>query len=142
MSERVAPGHGLGRAKQPVRFLLVGTGGYVVNLGAFALLVAAGTPYVAASILSYLLSNALMYLGNRYFTFRLGHDGFWGAYLRYVVVGLVVVALNAAILAVLVEFASIDEIVAQGLSLLAVTPVAFVLFKRWTFQIPRTPTTS
>jgi putative flippase GtrA len=59
-----------------------------------------------------------------------------------VIVGLVVVALNAAILAVLVELASLNETVAQGLSLLAVTPIAFVLFKRWTFRMPRAPATS
>jgi putative flippase GtrA len=76
-----------------------------------------------------------MYLGNRYFTFRLGHDGFWSAYARYLLVGLVVVVLNAAVLALLVEVVGLDETLAQALSLLAVTPVAFVLFKRWTFGL-------
>lgn len=124
-----------GRAGQPVRFLLVGGAGYVVNLAVFAVLVAAGTRYVVASVLSYLVSNALMYLGNRYFTFRLGHEGFWSAYARYVLVGFVVVALNAGVLALLVEGGHLDETLAQALSLLAVTPVAFVLFKRWTFRL-------
>lgn len=123
------------RAGQPLRFLVVGAAGYGVNLATFALLVGVGVRYVLASIVSYLVSNALMYLGNRYFTFRLGNAGFWSAYLRYLLVGLVVVALNAVILALLVEVAAIDETIAQGLSLLAVTPIAFVLFKRWTFQI-------
>lgn len=139
MTEPTRLGHGVGRARQPLRFVVVGTCGYGVNLATFALLIGAGIRYVIASVLSYLLSNALMYLGNRYFTFGLGHEGFWSAYLRYLLVGLVVVALNAAILAVLVELASIDETIAQGLSLLAVTPVAFVLFKRWTFQIRGRP---
>ncbi len=76
-----------------------------------------------------------MYLGNRYFTFRLGNDGFWTAYGRYLLVGLVVVALNAVVLALLVEGAGLDETLAQALSLLVVTPVAFVLFKRWTFRL-------
>lgn len=125
----------LERVAQPVRFVVVGTAGYGVNLGVYALLVAAAVPYVAASVASYLVSNALMYLGNRYFTFRLGHDGFWGAYARYLLVGFVVVALNAAVLAFLVEVVGLDETLAQALSLLAVTPVAFVLFKRWTFRL-------
>ena len=123
------------RVAQPARFLVVGAGGYVVNVATFALLVGAGVRYVLASILSYLVSNALMYLGNRYFTFRLGHDGFWAAYGRYLLVGLAVVALNAAVLALLVEGVGLDETLAQALSLLAVTPVAFVLFKRWTFRV-------
>ena len=123
------------RAAQPARFLVVGAAGYGVNLLTFALLVGAGVGYVLASIASYLVANALMYLGNRYFTFRLGHDGFWSAYARYLLVGFVVVALNAALLAALVEGAGLDETLAQALSLLAVTPVAFVLFKRWTFRL-------
>ena len=123
------------RAAQPARFLVVGAAGYGINVGVFAVLVGAGLTYVLASVVSYAVSNALMYLGNRYFTFRLGHEGFWSAYGRYLLVGLVVVALNAAVLAALVEGLGLDETLAQALSLLAVTPAAYVLFKRWTFQI-------
>jgi putative flippase GtrA len=125
----------MSRVGQPARFLVVGIGGYVVNLGVFAVLHALGTPYVPASVLSYAVANALMYLGNRYFTFRLGHEGFWGAYARYMLVGVVVVALNAAILAALVEGTGINPVLGQAISLLLITPVAFVLFKRWTFRI-------
>ena len=123
------------RAAQPARFLVVGAAGYGINVGVFAVLVGAGLTYVLASVVSYAVSNALMYLGNRYFTFRLGHEGFWSAYGRYLLVGLVVVALNAAVLAALVEGLGLDETLAQALSLLAVTPAAYVMFKRWTFQI-------
>jgi putative flippase GtrA len=123
------------RAARPARFLAVGAGGYVVNVATFALLVTAGVKYVPASAVSYLVSNALMYLGNRYFTFRLGHGGFWAAYLRYILVGLVVIAMNAAVLTVLVEGLGLDETLAQAFSLLAVTPPAYVLFKRWTFRV-------
>ena len=123
------------RAARPARFLVVGAGGYVVNVATFAVLVGAGMKYVPASAVSYLVSNALMYLGNRYFTFRLGHGGFWAAYLRYILVGLVVIAMNAAVLALLVEGLGLDETLAQALSLLVVTPPAYVLFKRWTFRV-------
>jgi putative flippase GtrA len=122
-------------AAQPVKFLIVGAGGYVANLGIFAVLLAAGLSYAPSSVLSYFLSNALMYLGNRYFTFRLGQDGFWGAYLRYMLVGGVIAGLNLVILAVLVEGTGMDSRIGLAISLLLVTPVAFVLFKRWTFRI-------
>lgn len=135
MTEPVAGEGTWARAGQPIRFLIVGASGYGVNLGVFAALVRVGTPYLIASVVSYFVSNALMYLGNRYFTFRLGHQGFWSAYLRYIVVGIAVVVLNAGVLALLVEVASLDATLAQALSLLLVTPVAFVLFKRWTFRI-------
>jgi putative flippase GtrA len=123
------------RLAQPAKFVLVGGAGYGVNLLVFAVLYGAGVAYVPGSILAYFIANALMYLGNRYFTFRLDHDGFWGAYVRYLLVGGVVAGLNAALLAVFVESAGLDARIGQAISLLLVTPVAFVLFKRWTFRI-------
>ena len=121
--------------KQPFKFVLVGTGGYLANLAAFAGLYSVGVRYVAASILAYFGSNAAMYLGNRYFTFGLGHGGFWSAYARYVLVGGVVAALSAFILAALVEGAGADPHLGQALSLAVVTPIAFALNKRWTFRL-------
>lgn len=120
-------------ANQPVKFLLVGAGGYVVNLAVFAWLLKLGVPYLLGSIVSYFISNALMYLGNRYYTFSLGHSNFWRAYARYILVGLVVAGLNALVLAVLVETVGLYAVYGQALSLLLITPVAFVLNKRWTF---------
>lgn len=120
---------------QPVKFLIIGAGGYLVNLAIFALLYGMDVPYVAASIGAYFVSNALMYLGNRYFTFGLGHDGFWGAYLRYVAVGATVAGLNALILAFLVEVVGLPATAGQAISLLLITPVAFLLNKRWTFRL-------
>ena len=122
-------------AAKPVKFRVVGLAGFLVNLGVFALFSGAHMAYVPASILSYFVSNALMYLGNRYFTFGLGHDGFWSAYLRYCLVGGVVAGLNAAILVLIVKLLHLDPRIGQALSLLLVTPVGFVLFKRWTFRI-------
>ena len=125
----------LATAAEPARFLLVGAGGYAVNLGIFAGLHTTRLTYVLNSIVSYFIANALMYLGNRYFTFRLGHDGFWSAYLRYMIVGAGVAGLNAGILAALVQGTGIDSRIGVAISLLVITPVAFVLFKRWTFRI-------
>lgn len=119
---------------QPVRFLIVGAGGYFVNLAVFAWLLRLGVPYLSDSIVSYFVSNALMYLGNRYYTFGLGHDGFLRAYVRYILVGLVVAGLNAAVLAFLVEIVGLRAVYGQALSLLLITPAAFVLNKRWTFR--------
>ena len=120
-------------AKQPLKFLLVGAGGYFVNLAVFSWLLRLGVPYLLDSIVSYFISNALMYIGNRYYTFGLGHDGFWAGYVRYMLVGLVVAGLNAIVLAVLVETLGLYAVYGQALSLLLITPVAFVLNKRWTF---------
>ena len=124
---------------QPLRFLIVGAGGYLVNVLAFAALYALCVRYGAASLLAYLVSNLLMYLGNRYFTFGLGHDNFWAAYARYVAVGVVVAALTAGVLAFLVEVAGVAPAPGQVIAILAVTPLAFVLIKRWTFGVRDEP---
>jgi putative flippase GtrA len=121
-------------AAQPAKFLLVGTAGFAVNLAAFAALYHAGAPYVAASVASYLMANLVMYLGNRYYTFRLGHDGLGAAYLRYLGVGLLVAALTAGLLALLVGALGLAPTVGQAVALLLLTPVGFVLFKRWSFR--------
>ena len=124
----------LTRVGQPLRFVLVGAGGYVVNLLVFAALFEADVRYVVASVAAYFISNALMYFGNRYFTFRLGHAGFWSAYVRYLIVGLAVAGLTVAVLVLLVDTVGLHPTFGQALALLIVTPVAFILFKRWTFR--------
>jgi putative flippase GtrA len=124
-----------GRLGQPVRFLLVGIGGFALNLCAFAVLFGVGTWYLAASVVAYLVSNAAMYLGNRYFTFGLAHQGIVGAYLRYVVVGAVVAALTAVLLAGLVEGLDLDPRHAQALALTALVPLSFLLSKRFAFRL-------
>src|SRR5688572_17149095 len=90
-------------AAQPVKFVLVGAAGYVINLAVFTALLRLGVPYVVDAIVSYFISNAVMYVGNRYYTFALGHAGFWAAYVRYFAVGLVIAGLNAGVLVLLVE---------------------------------------
>jgi putative flippase GtrA len=119
---------------QPARFVLVGAGGYAANLALFAAFYSLGTAYLAASITAYFVSNGFMYVGNRYFTFELGHDGFLSAYGRYVLVGAVVVALNGVLLVGLVEAAGAEPPLGQTIALAAITPVAFLLNKRWTFS--------
>jgi putative flippase GtrA len=123
------------KVAQPAKFVIVGAGGYLINLGVFAVFYELGMPYAINSVLSYFISNAFMYLGNRYFTFRLGHEGFWGAYLRYMLVGALVAGAVVGLLAILVDVAGIDARLGQAIALLAVTPIAFVLFKRWTFRL-------
>ena len=120
---------------QPLKFLLVGTGGFVLNVCAFTVLFELGTWYLAASVLAYLLSNAAMYLGNRYLTFGLSHDGFLRAYVRYLVVGGAVVALTALLLATFVEGLGMDPRPGQVLALTVLVPLSFLLSKRFAFQL-------
>jgi putative flippase GtrA len=107
----------------------------MLNVLAFTVLFDLGAWYLAASVLAYLASNAAMYVGNRYFTFCLSHDGFLGAYVRYAVVGAVVAALTALLLAVFVERLGVDPRIGQALALSVLVPLSFLLSKRSAFRI-------
>ena len=120
---------------QPLKFLVVGTGGYVINLIGFYFLYQAQVIYQVASVVSYIIANFLMYFGNRYYTFQLGHEGLWSALTRYLVVGLLVAGLTVIVLVMLVDVGGLHPMFGQGLALLLVAPIAFTLFKRWTFQM-------
>jgi putative flippase GtrA len=124
-----------GRLGQPAKFLVVGIGGFVLNVCAFTALFGLGAWYLAASVFAYLLSNAAMYVGNRYLTFGLSHDGFVGAYLRYLAVGGVVAGLTVVLLAGFVEGLGMDPRSAQALALSLLVPISFVLSKRFAFQL-------
>lgn len=123
------------RLPQPVRFVVVGTGGFALNVLAFTALFGLGAWYFAASILAYLASNVAMYVGNRYFTFGLTHLGFMAAYLRYAAVGGVVAALTALLLAVFVEGFGVDPRLGQALALSLLVPLSFVLSRRFAFGL-------
>jgi putative flippase GtrA len=123
------------RLPQPARFVLIGAGGFVLNVVAFTALFDLGARYLAASVLAYLGSNTAMYVGNRYFTFGLSHEGVLRAYGRYVVVGLVVAALTALLLSGFVEGLGLDPPLGQALALAILVPLSFVLSKRFAFGI-------
>lgn len=120
---------------QPAKFVLVGVGGFVVNLLAFGVVFGSGSPYLPASVAAYFAANVLMYLGNRYYTFGLSHEGVVAAYFRHVLVGAVVAGFTAALLTALVEGLGLDPRPAQALALAVATPLAFVLTRRWTFRL-------
>jgi putative flippase GtrA len=127
-----------GRTAELVKFLVVGGCGYAANLLVFGILFDVGWPAVHASLVAYLGSNALMYFGNRYVTFRLSRSGFGRDYPRYLLVGVVVGGLNAALLLGLIERTGVDPGMGQAISLLALTPIAFVLVRRWAFRVRTT----
>lgn len=120
---------------QPVKFVAVGTGGFVLNVLAFTGLFGIGIWYLAASVLAFMASNAAMYVGNRYFTFGLDHGGFLAAYARYALVGVVVAALTALLLAGFVEGVGLDPRLGQALALSILVPLSFLLSKRFAFRI-------
>ena len=116
------------------KFCTVGAAGYVVNLAVYAILLKwVGLHYLPAAVGSFLVAVANNYALNRIWTFRVerGHVGAQGW--RFLVVSTVSLLANLAALHLIVT-AGVDEIVAQAIAIVLVTPLNFVGNKLWSFR--------
>jgi putative flippase GtrA len=123
--------------EQLVKFCVVGASGYAVNLAVFSLLVlGAGLHYIPAAICSFLVAVTNNYTWNRLWTFRdqRGHVAFQGA--RFFVVSTLALVANLVVLHGLVLL-GLNEVSAQAIAIVVVTPVNFIGNKLWSFG-PRT----
>ena len=119
---------------QLVRFCIVGSSGYLVNLGVFvALLEGLGFHYLLAATCSFLVAVTNNYTWNRIWTFRgqRGHVAYQG--LRFLIVSVIALAANLLILHALVQL-GLDKVLAQAIAIILVTPLNFIGNKLWSFR--------
>lgn len=138
------------------KFCIVGGSGFVVNVAVFALLastlgaahaVVLDLPAVEYNIRSYhvwsmtafFVANASNYLLNRWWTFRSGGTAHWlREYLPFLTIGLVAQGAVLLILTALLHANSPirldDEVLAQAIAVVVVTPLSFLGNKLWTFS--------
>jgi putative flippase GtrA len=118
---------------QLVRFLAVGVSGYVVNLLVFWISTSAGAHYIPAAIIAFAIAWLNNFLLNRHWTFRRADEAMVGQGVRYLLVCLVALAANLLILHLLVD-AGLGEIYSQALAIVLVTPLSYLLSRRWSFR--------
>jgi dolichol-phosphate mannosyltransferase len=133
---RARAGHALRRPHnwvQLAKFCTVGASGYLVNLGVYWLLLQAGLHYLPAAVGSFLVAVTNNYTWNRLWTFRgsRGHVAYQG--LRFLVVSVTALCANLLILWALVQ-AGLDELPAQAVAIVLVTPLNFLGNKLWSFR--------
>jgi putative flippase GtrA len=119
---------------QLIKFCIVGSSGYVVNLAVYAaLLRSADFHYLAAAACSFLVAVTNNYTWNRLWTFRgsRGHIAYQG--IRFLIVSVAALGANLLILHALVA-AGLDKILAQAIAIVVVTPLNFVGNKLWSFR--------
>jgi dolichol-phosphate mannosyltransferase len=119
--------------EQLVKFCLVGTSGYLVNLWVFSLLVLVlDVHYIPAAVCSFLVAVTNNYTWNRVWTFReqRGHVAYQG--MRFLVVSTLALCANLIVLHLLVQM-GLAEVLAQAIAIVLVTPVNFVGNKLWSF---------
>lgn len=119
---------------QLVRFCLVGASGYVVNLAVFAVAFEyVGMHHVPAAAIAFVVAWINNFALNKGWTFRGRRRSPLIQGARYMLVSLAALATSLVLLEVLVQLGA-GELVAQSLAVIAVTPVSFLLNRRWSFR--------
>ena len=127
-------GHSRDEWAQLLRFCTVGASGYVVNLLVFAaLLHGLGAHHLPAAIGAFLVAWTNNFILNKWWTFRRHELSAAQQGMRYMAVSLVALALNLLLLEAMVRGGT-PELTAQAIAVVLVTPVNFLLNRRWSFR--------
>jgi dolichol-phosphate mannosyltransferase len=119
---------------QLAKFCIVGLSGYVVNLAVFTLLVRGlDVHYMPAAVCSFVVAVTNNYLWNRFWTFRGQRGHFYYQGIRFFIVSWCALAANLVVLRTLVAL-GLDEVAAQAIAIILVTPVNFLGNKLWSFR--------
>ena len=119
---------------QLIRFCFVGTSGYVVNLAVFSVLLEGfGVHYLPAAAVAFCIAWTNNFVLNKYWTFRRHELSALRQASRYLLVSVLALGLNLLALHLIVE-AGLRELPAQASAIILVTPVSFLLTRRWAFR--------
>lgn len=119
---------------QLARFAAVGATGYAVNLATFTVcLNQLGLDYRLAATAAFLVAVTSNFVWNRRWTFEPSPRARHLQVLRFFTVSAVAFVLSLGLLQLLVEPGDLPHLLAQALSVAAVTPVTFAGNKLWTF---------
>jgi putative flippase GtrA len=119
---------------QLLRFCIVGTSGYVINLCVFAALVhGADAHYQLAAIASFAVAWTSNFMLNKHWTFRRHVLTVMQQGARNLAVSLATLGLNLLALWAFVRGGA-PELPAQAAAIALVTPLNFILNRRWSFR--------
>lgn len=120
---------------QLLKFGLVGGSGYLINLAVFALLAGSfDVHHVAAAIGAFAVAVTNNFLWNRHWTFGPGNGPAHFQAARFFTVSLASLALNIAVLELLLYTEAVGELPAQAIAVAAAMPFNFLGNKLWTFS--------
>ena len=130
--------HGMRRPAnwlQLVRFGLVGSVGFAVNLAVYAFCVhVLGLDYHVAAVAAWLVAMMNNFILNRHWTFDAGAGRVHFQAMRFLVVSLVAFGFSLLLLTLFVEVAGIAKVPAQALAVAASMPLNFLGNKLWSFR--------
>jgi putative flippase GtrA len=116
------------------RFAIVGCSGYAINLAMFALIVRLTTAeYRLAGAGAFLAAVANNFLWNRHWTFHAADGARSRQAARFFTVSLFGLGFTLLLLTVLISDAGVAKVPAEALATVAMTPLAYIANRRWTF---------
>lgn len=119
---------------QLLKFSLVGSSGYVVNLAVFALLADnLGAHHALAAVGAFCVAVTNNFLWNRYWTFGAGAGRAGFQAVRFLTVSVLSLLLNLAVLEAILAGTEAADLTAQAIAVAAVMPFNFIGNKLWTF---------
>jgi putative flippase GtrA len=104
-----------------------------LNVGAFALAIAHGIPYLLAALLAAVIALSFSFLLNRRWAFPGRTDRSVNRAGRFVIVWLAFIAVALPILAFLVSVVGLPRVLSQAIIIIIGAPASYLVQRRWTF---------
>lgn len=121
--------------RQAFRFLCVGGSGYVVNLSTFAFCFhALGFQDTLAFAFGFLVSTANNFWWNRNWTFDASHHHIARQGVRFLLVSVFINLLAYGVYEAILLSSAAENVLADALAYIIVTPVSFLTQKLWSFK--------
>ena len=125
----------LGLCYELVRSAFVGILGTIANLLTLYFLVHfLGWYYIIGATLAYLINFFVLFLGDKYYTFRNTSDEVMSQFSRYVRVYMARTFFKILALYVMVEFTNTNYLVAQFIATNVIGTLAYAMVKFWVFN--------
>jgi putative flippase GtrA len=120
-------------AHRIAKFAVVGVANTIVTFASYAVLIALGVTYLVAGPIAWTLGVLHGYTWNRIWTFgRASHR--YSLMGRYFAVGAIGLALNTALLLLVVEVLDVQRLLAELIALPLVVLTTFLLNRYWVFD--------
>jgi len=121
--------------RQFIKFCLVGTSNFLIDLGVYWLMTRLfGLYYILASIISFAVAITWSFEWNRKWTFRYqGGDLKW-RYIKFFIANIISLCLNLGLLTLFIELVHLPDLWAKAIASLIVAVFNFTLNRFWTFK--------
>lgn len=117
-----------------IKFSIVGVSNTLLNFAIFILLNNIGINYILASIIAYSISIINSYFWNSRLVFKYDNKNKKSILIKFIILNLIGLSINAVLMATLVGVLAIKKIVAMFIVSLLVMCINYILNKIWVFK--------